>query len=386
MSENMTPELTLNPTETEAAVPELTLDPTAVAEAPQEKPVEPVQLDDKLLTEQEKKAVEEFSKKIDITDTNMVLQYGAAAQKSVAGFSENALSNVRSKDLGEVGADLSELVVQLKGFGSGEEKKGLAGLFRKAGNKIESMKAQYGKVEANVDRIAQSLEKHQITLMKDIAMFDQMYELNLKYYKELTMYILAGKKRLEEVRAGELEELRIKAEKTGLAEDAQAYNDMVNLCNRFEKKIHDLELTRMISIQMAPQIRLVQGNDTLMSEKIQSTLVNTIPLWKSQMVLALGVAHSQQAAAAQHAVTDMTNELLKKNAETLKMATIETAKESERGIVDIETLTHTNEMLISTLDEVLQIQQDGRTRRKDAEAELGRIEAQLKQKLLEIRN
>ena len=238
MSENMTPELTLNPTETEAAVPELTLDPTAVAEAPQEKPVEPVQLDDKLLTEQEKKAVEEFSKKIDIKDTNLVLQYGAAAQKSVAGFSENALSNVRSKDLGEVGADLSELVVQLKGFGSGEEKKGLAGLFRKAGNKIESMKAQYGKVEANVDRIAQSLEKHQITLMKDIAMFDQMYELNLKYYKELTMYILAGKKRLEEVRAGELEELRIKAEKTGLAEDAQAYNDMVNLCNRFEKKLH----------------------------------------------------------------------------------------------------------------------------------------------------
>ena len=294
MSENMTPELTLNPTETEAAVPELTLDPTAVAEAPQEKPVEPVQLDDKLLTEQEKKAVEEFSKKIDITDTNMVLQYGAAAQKSVAGFSENALSNVRSKDLGEVGADLSELVVQLKGFGSGEEKKGLAGLFRKAGNKIESMKAQYGKVEANVDRIAQSLEKHQITLMKDIAMFDQMYELNLKYYKELTMYILAGKKRLEEVRAGELEELRVKAEKTGLAEDAQAYNDMVNLCNRFEKKLHDLELTRMISVQMGPQTRLLQNNDTQMVEKIQSSLVNTIPLWKSQMVLALGMEHGRE--------------------------------------------------------------------------------------------
>ena len=385
MSENMTPKLTLNPTETEAAVPELTLDPTAVAEAPQEKPVEPVQLDDKLLTEQEKKAVEEFSKKIDITDTNMVLQYGAAAQKSVAGFSENALSNVRSKDLGEVGADLSELVVQLKGFGSGEEKKGLAGLFRKAGNKIESMKAQYGKVEANVDRIAQSLEKHQITLMKDIAMFDQMYELNLKYYKELTMYILAGKKRLEEVRAGELEELRIKAEKTGLAEDAQAYNDMVNLCNRFEKKLHDLELTRMISVQMGPQTRLLQNNDTQMLEKIQSSLVNTIPLWKSQMVLALGMEHSRQATAAQNAVTEMTNQLLRKNADTLKMGTIATAKEAERSIVDIETLQHTNQQLISTLDEVMNIQKEGAEKRKAAEQELGRIEGELKQKLLELR-
>lgn len=385
MSENMTPELTLNPTETEAAVPELTLDPTAVAEAPQEKPVEPVQLDDKLLTEQEKKAVEEFSKKIDITDTNMVLQYGAAAQKSVAGFSENALSNVRSKDLGEVGADLSELVVQLKGFGSGEEKKGLAGLFRKAGNKIESMKAQYGKVEANVDRIAQSLEKHQITLMKDIAMFDQMYELNLKYYKELTMYILAGKKRLEEVRAGELEELRIKAEKTGLAEDAQAYNDMVNLCNRFEKKLHDLELTRMISVQMGPQTRLLQNNDTQMVEKIQSSLVNTIPLWKSQMVLALGLEHSRQATAAQSAVTNMTNQLLQKNADMLKMGTIDAAREAEKSIVDIQTLQHTNNQLISTLDEVMKIQTEGSQKRKEAEAELGRIEGELKQKLLELR-
>ena len=385
MSENMTPELTLNPTETEAAVPELTLDPTAVAEAPQEKPVEPVQLDDKLLTEQEKKAVEEFSKKIDIKDTNLILQYGAAAQKSVAGFSENALSNVRSKDLGEVGADLSELVVQLKGFGSGEEKKGLAGLFRKAGNKIESMKAQYGKVEANVDRIAQSLEKHQITLMKDIAMFDQMYELNLKYYKELTMYILAGKKRLEEVRAGELEELRIKAEKTGLAEDAQAYNDMVNLCNRFEKKLHDLELTRMISVQMGPQTRLLQNNDTQMVEKIQSSLVNTIPLWKSQMVLALGMEHSRQATAAQNAVTEMTNQLLRKNADTLKMGTIATAKEAERSIVDIETLQHTNQQLIESLDEVARIQQEGAAKRREAEAQLGRIEGELKQKLLELR-
>ena len=384
MSENMTPELTLNPTEADVAVPELTLDPTAVAEAPQEKQVEPVALDDKLLTEQEKKAVEEFAKKIDITDTNLVLQYGAAAQKSVAGFSENALSNVRSKDLGEVGADLSELVVQLKGFGSGEEKKGLAGLFRKAGNKIESMKAQYGKVEANVDRIAQSLEKHQITLMKDIAMFDQMYELNLKYYKELTMYILAGKKRLEEVRAGQLEELRVKAEQTGLAEDAQAYNDMVNLCNRFEKKLHDLELTRMISVQMGPQTRLLQNNDTQMVEKIQSSLVNTIPLWKSQMVLALGMEHSRQATAAQSAVTEMTNDLLKKNAEMLKTGTVATAKEAERSIVDIETLKHTNEQLISTLDEVLSIQRDGAAKRKAAEVELGKIEGELKQKLLEL--
>ena len=386
MSENMTPELTLNPTEADVAVPELTLDPTAVAEAPQEKQVEPVALDDKLLTEQEKKAVEEFAKKIDITDTNLVLQYGAAAQKSVAGFSENALSNVRSKDLGEVGADLSELVVQLKGFGSGEEKKGLAGLFRKAGNKIESMKAQYGKVEANVDRIAQSLEKHQITLMKDIAMFDQMYELNLKYYKELTMYILAGKKRLEEVRAGQLEELRVKAEQTGLAEDAQAYNDMVNLCNRFEKKLHDLELTRMISVQMGPQTRLLQNNDTQMVEKIQSSLVNTIPLWKSQMVLALGMEHSRQATAAQNAVTEMTNELLKKNADTLKMGTIATAKEAERSIVDIETLQHTNQQLISTLDEVARIQKEGAAKRKEAEVELGRIEGELKQKLMELRS
>ena len=384
MTENMTPELTLDPTAAASAVPELTLDPTAAAEVSQEKQVEPVALDESLLTEQEKKAVEEFSKKIDITDTNMVLQYGAAAQKSVAGFSENALSNVRSKDLGQVGADLSELVVQLKGFGAEEEKKGLAGLFRKAGNKLESMKAQYSKVEANVDRIAQSLEQHQITLMKDIAMFDQMYELNLKYYKELTMYILAGKRRLEEVRAGRLEELRVKAEQTGLAEDAQAYNDMVNLCNRFEKKLHDLELTRMISVQMGPQTRLLQNNDTQMIEKIQSSLVNTIPLWKSQMVLALGMEHSRQATAAQSAVTEMTNDLLKKNADTLKMGTIATAKEAERSIIDIETLQHTNQQLLSTLDEVLNIQKEGAAKRKEAEAELGKIEGELKQKLMEL--
>ena len=390
MTENMTPELTLDPTASaaaaEEAVPQLTLTPEA-PEAPvveEEKKIEPVQMGENLLSEKEKQAVEEFSKKIDLHDTNLILQYGSAAQKSVASFSENALTNVRSKDLGQVGADLSELVVQLKGFGAGEEKKGLAGLFHKASNKIESMKAQYSKVEANVDRIAQSLEQHQITLLKDVAMFDQMYELNLKYYKELTMYILAGKKRLEEVRAGELEELRKKAEQSGTAEDAQAYNDMVNMCNRFEKKLHDLELTRMISVQMGPQTRLLQNNDTLMIEKIQSSLVNTIPLWKSQMVLALGMEHSRQATAAQNAVTEMTNQLLQKNADTLKTGTIATAREAERSIVDIETLQHTNQQLISTLDEVLTIQQEGAAKRKAAEVELGRIEGELKQKLLEL--
>ena len=388
MTDNMTPELTLDPNTAAAAetVPQLTLTPEA-PEPPkvEEKKAEPVEMDDKLLSDEEKKAVEEFSHKINIRDTNMILQYGAAAQKSVAGFSESALNNVRSKDLGEVGQDLSQLVVELKGFGEGEEKKGFMGLFKKAGNRLETMKAQYSKVEANVDKIAQSLEQHQITLLKDVAMFDQMYELNLKYYKELTMYILAGKKRLEEVRTGELEELRLKAEKSGLAEDAQAYNDLVNLCNRFEKKIHDLELTRMVSVQMGPQTRLLQNNDTLMIEKIQSSLVNTIPLWTSQMVLALGMEHSRQATAAQNAVTEMTNELLRKNADTLKMGTINTAKEAERSIVDIETLQHTNEQLISTLDEVARIQKEGAEKRKAAEVELGRIEGELKQKLLELR-
>ena len=319
-------------------------------------------MDESLLTEEERKAVDAFSQKIDIRDTNQVLQYGAAAQKSVASFSENALNNVRNKDMGEIGEDLSRLVVELKGFGEDEERKGLKGLFKKAGNKLETMKAQYSKVEANVDKIAQNLENHQITLLKDVAMFDQMYELNLKYYKELTMYILAGKKRLAEVRSTELEELRKKAEQSGLAEDAQAYNDLVNLCNRFEK-----------------------NNDTLMIEKIQSSLVNTIPLWKSQMVLALGMEHSRQATAAQNAVTEMTNDLLKKNADTLKMGTIATAKEAERSIIDIETLQHTNQQLISTLDEVLNIQKEGAAKRKEAEAELGKIEGELKQKLLELR-
>ena len=389
MTDNNLPELTLTPdTATAAEIPSLTLTPEAPATpaAPEvKKEVEPVVLDESMLTEQERAAVNEFSKKIDVRDTNQVLQYGAAAQKSVASFSESALANVRNKDMGEIGEDLSRLVVELKGFGAAEEKKGLAGLFKKTGNRIEAMKAQYSKVESNVDKIAQNLENHQITLLKDVAMFDQMYELNLKYYKELTMYILAGKKRLQDVRSGELEELRKKAEASGLAEDAQAYNDLVSMCDRFEKKLHDLELTRMVSIQMGPQTRLLQNNDTLMIEKIQSSLVNTIPLWKSQMVLALGMEHSRQATAAQNAVTEMTNELLKKNADTLKMGTIATAKEAERSVVDIETLQHTNQQLISTLDEVARIQKEGAAKRKEAEAELGRIEGELKQKLMELR-
>ena len=391
---NTMPELTLTPNDTAAAaaqaVPELTLDPTApaapdVQEAPKPE-VTPVQMDENLLSDAEKQAVAEFAKKIDITDSNQVLQYGAAAQKNVAGFSENALSSVRTKDLGEVGKSLSELVVELKGFGEEEEKKGLFGLFKKTGNKLEAMKAQYSKVEANVDKIARELEQHQVTLMKDVAMFDQMYELNLKYYKELTMYILAGKRKLSDVQANELPALKAKAEQTGAQEDAQAYNDLVQMCDRFEKKLHDLELTRMISVQMGPQTRLLQNNDTLMVEKIQSSLVNTIPLWKSQMVLALGLEHGRQATAAQSAVTNMTNELLKKNADMLKMGTIETAREAERSVVDIETLQHTNEQLISTLDEVLNIQKEGAAKRKAAEAELGRIEGELKQKLMELRN
>nr|WP_325249156.1 toxic anion resistance protein [uncultured Oscillibacter sp.] len=386
MSDNMIPELTLEPAAAAAPVPELTLEPAATPAAPEpEKPeVKPVELDDSMLSEAEKKAVEDFSKKIDVMDSNLILQYGAAAQKNVAGFSESALASVRTKDLGEVGKSLSELVVELKGFGEEEEKKGLFGKFKKAGNKLEVMKAQYSKVESNVDKIVRELEQHQVTLMKDVAMFDQMYELNLKYYKELTMYILAGKKKLAEVRASELPALRVKAEQSGAQEDAQRYNDLVQMCERFEKKLHDLELTRMISIQMGPQTRLLQNNDTLMVEKIQSSLVNTIPLWKSQMVLALGMEHGRQATAAQSAVTEMTNELLKKNADMLKMGTIQTAKEAERSVVSIETLQHTNQQLISTLDEVLNIQREGAQKRKEAEVELGRIEGELRAKLMEL--
>ena len=392
---DMTPELTLTPnlnTATAAAAapeaPQLTLEPTAAAQTEAatqaERDAHAVKLDESQLTEAERKMVADFAEKIDITDSSVVLQYGAAAQKNIAGFSENALNSVRTKDLGEVGEALSSLVVELKGFNV-EEKKGVRGFFQKKRNEMEAMKASYSKAEANVDKIVEVLEGHQVTLMKDIAMLDQMYDLNTKYYKELTMYILAGKKALDKARSETLEELRKKAAETGAQEDAQKYNDYANLCNRFEKKIHDLELTRMISIQMGPQTRLIQNNDTLMLEKIQSSLVNTIPLWKSQMVLALGLEHSRQATAAQSAVTNMTNELLKQNADMLKMGTIETAKEAERSVVDIQTLQHTNEQLISTLDEVMNIQKEGAQKRKEAEQELGRIEGELKQKLLELR-
>lgn len=342
-------------------------------------------LDESMLTEPERKMVNDFAEKIDLNNSGMVLQYGAGAQKKMADFSESALENVRSKDLGEIGELLSGVVTELKSFEVDEEEKGFLGFFKKSSNKLTAMRAKYDKAEVNVGKICNVLEKHQIQLLKDVAMLDKMYDMNKVYFKELSMYILAGKKKLNTVRNTELAQLIQKASQTGLPEDAQAANDLASMCDRFEKKLHDLELTRMISIQMAPQIRLVQNNDTLMSEKIQSTLVNTIPLWKSQMVLALGVTHSQQAAQAQREVTDMTNQLLRKNAETLKLATIETAKESERGVVDIETLTHTNECLIQTLDEVMQIQNEGRQKRRDAEKELGRIENQLKQKLLDIR-
>lgn len=329
--------------------------------------------------------VNDFAEKIQINNSNQILQYGSSAQKKIADFSETALSNVRTKDMSEVGEMLTNVVVELKKFNVDEEEKGLFSFFKRSGNKISTYKAKYSSAEANVNRICNVLEDHQVQLMKDIAMLDKMYEMNKVYFKELSMYILAGKKKLAEVEATELPAAQEKARQTGLPEDVQAANDLSAMCNRFEKKLHDLELTRTISIQMAPQIRLIQNNDTLMTEKIQSTLVNTIPLWKSQMVLALGVAHSQQAADAQKAVTDMTNELLRKNAETLKMSSIETAKQSERGIVDIETLKTTNESLIATLDEVMRIQQEGRQKRQEAEAELRRIEGDLKNKLLEMR-
>ena len=337
------------------------------------------------LSEEEKKMVEAFVEKIDLTNSNSVLQYGAGAQKKIADFSGVALNNVKSKDLGEVGDMLSSVVVQLKDFENGEEKKGIFSFFKKQSQKIDNMKAKYGKVEDNINKICTSLEKHQIQLLKDIAMLDKMYEVNLAYLKELNMYILAGKKKLESSRNGELKRLSDLAISTKRTEDAQRANDFASLCDRFEKKIHDLELTKMVSIQMAPQRRLIQNNDSLMSEKIQSTIVNTIPLWKSQIVLALGVAHSTNAIKAQNEVTNMTNELLRKNAETLKMSSIETAKAAERGIVDIETLKTTNEALISTLDEVMTIQNQGREKRKEAEKELKGIEEQLKNKLLELR-
>ncbi len=380
--EQAVPQLTLDT----PAAPVLTLDTEApVAVAAQVKP--PEELADRArLTPAEQKQVDDFAQQIDLNDTTIIMQYGAGAQKKMSTFSESALSSVRSKDLGEVGGMLSGLVTQLKSFDVSEEKGGgLFGLFKKGSNKITNLKAKYATAETNVNEIVKALEKHQVTLMKDVALLDKMYEQNVVYFKELTMYILAGKKKLAEVESTELVALRQKAEQSKLPEDAQAANDLANKCDRFGKKLHDLELTRTISIQMAPQIRLIQNNDTLMTEKIQSTLANTIPLWKSQMVLALGVAHSQQAAQAQREVSDMTNELLRKNSEQLKMATIETAKESERGIVDIETLQLTNRNLIDSLDEVVRIQTEGRQRRAEAEVELARIEGELKDKLLELR-
>lgn len=365
--------------------PVLTLDPFGETkeEVVEVKEEQVEELD--VLTPEEKKMVADFAAKIDLRSSNAILQYGAGAQKKIADFSESALENVKTKDLGEVGDMLAGVVTELKSFDEEEEEKGIFGFFKKGGNKLANMKAKYDKAEVNVNRICDALEGHQIQLMKDIAMLDKMYELNTTYFKELSMYIAAGKKKLQDVATTELPELEAKAARSGLPEDAQVVNDLNALCNRFEKKIHDLELTRTISLQMAPQIRLVQSNDTVMSEKIQSTLVNTIPLWKSQMVLAIGVENSSRAAKAQREVTDMTNELLRKNAEKLKLATVETAKESERGIVDIETLKATNESLISTLDEVMKIQQEGKEKRRTAEAELNRIENELKQKLLEIR-
>lgn len=373
-----------NEFETMQAAPTLTLDPFAEEkQSPVLAPEKQEILDEKILTAEEKAQVEAFANQIDITNSAVILQYGAGTQKKMADFSETALDNVRSKDLGEVGELLSSVVVELKSFDE-EETKGFLGIFKKTSNKLEVMKTKYAKAETNVNQICKVLEGHQVQLLKDVAVLDKMYDLNLTYFKELTMYILAGKKKLQEVRDTQLKELVAKAQASGLPEDAQAAKDLDAMCNRFEKKIHDLELTRTISMQTAPQIRLVQSNDTLMVEKIQSTIVNTIPLWKSQMVLALGVEHSAQAAEAQRQVTDMTNELLKKNAEKLKLATVEVSKESERGIVDIETLKATNENLISTLDEVMKIQQEGRVKRQEAEAEMQRMENDLKQKLLEI--
>ena len=368
----------------EAAAPSLTLDPFKEAETAQmavaEKP-EPVE--EPVLTPEEQQMVDAFAQQIDLSNSTAILQYGAGTQKKMADFSETALEKVKAKDLGEVGDLLTGVVTELKSFDA-EEEKGLFGFFKKGKNKIEALKTRYAKVETNVESICKILESHQVQLLKDIAVLDKMYDANLTYFKELTMYIIAGKKKLEQVRNGELAELVQKAKAGGLPEDVQAAKDLESKCQRFEKKLHDLELTRTISIQTAPQIRLVQGNNTMMVEKIQSTIVNTVPLWKSQMVLALGVAHSSDAVKAHREVTDMTNELLKKNADTLKMATVETAKETERGIVDIETLQHTNQTLISTLDEVMEIQQEGRRRRSEAETELRKMENELKSKLLEV--
>lgn len=371
----------------ELGVPELTVEPTTeIVEIPEQKDITAHYLENTKLTEAEQKMVDDFSEKIDLNDSGIVLQYGSAAQKKIADFSDNALEGVRTKDLGEVGNMIIDLVAELKGFNiEPEEKKGFFSIFKKAGSGIAKLKTKYDKAEVNVDRITGVLEDHQNQLLTDIVMLDKMYENNLSYFKELTMYILAGKKKLEQERATTLIELEEKAKTSGLAEDAQAANDFANLCDRFEKKLHDLEMTRTISIQMAPQIRLIQNGDTLMAEKIQSTINNTIPLWKNQMVLALGLAHSKAAVEAQREVSDLTNELLKKNAEALKTGTVAIAEESERSIVDIETVRYTNEQLISTLDEVLRIADEGRAKRLAAENEMIMIENELKTKLLDIR-
>ena len=368
------------------AAPTLTLDPAADEKIVEEsKKATPVQVEDTPLSPEEQKMVNDFAEKIDLTNSQMVLQYGAASQKKLSDFSETALSRVKTQDMGETGELITGLIAELQGFdANAEQPKGILGFFKKASNSIEQLKTRYDSADKNVERIKAKLEDHQVVLMKDIAMLDKMYEYNLVYFKELTMYILAGKKKLADVRANELKAAQEKAQRTQLPEDAQAARDLADMCDRFEKKLYDLELTRNVSIQMGPQIRLIQSNDTMMAEKIQTTIVNTIPLWKSQMVLALGLAHSQQAIEAQRAVTDMTNELLKKNAATLKQGTIAAAKESERGIVDIETLQQTNRSLIETLDEVVKIQAEGKQKRAAAEAELGRIEGELKAKLLEI--
>ena len=367
---------TMEPTLVFGEVPEK----EEIAEVPKAEP----EFDDSMLSIAEKKMVDDFSKQIDLNNTNAILQYGSGTQKKIANFSEAALENVKTKDLGQVGDMLTDVVQELKDFDAEEEKSFLS-IFKKQANKLSTLKAKYEKAEVNVEKICNALENHQVQLMNDVALLDKMYDQNLTYFKELTMYVLAGKKKLSKIRAAELPELVKKAQMTGLAEDAQAAKDLEEKCTRFEKKIHDLELTRTIAMQTAPQIRLVQNSDTLMIEKIQSTVVNTIPLWKSQMVLALGVEHASQAAAAQRQVTDMTNQLLRKNAETLKIATIEAARESERGIVDMETLQNTNAALISTLDEVMKIQTEGKAKRRAAEVELQRMENELKNKLLEIR-
>ena len=368
--------------------PSLTLDPAADEKVVEEaKKAAPVKVEDTPLSPEEQKMVDDFAEKIDITNSQMVLQYGAASQKKLSDFSETALSRVKTKDMGETGELITGLIAELQGFdANAEQPKGIFGFFKKAGNNIEQLKTRYESADKNVERIRAQLEDHQVTLMKDITMLDKMYQLNLVYFKELTMYIMAGKKKLNQVRENDLKAAQEKAQRTQLPEDAQAARDLANLCDRFEKKLYDLELTRNVSIQMGPQIRLIQSNDTIMAEKIQTTIVNTIPLWKNQMVLALGIAHSQEAMKAERAVTDATNELLKRNAATLKQGTIDIAKESERGIVDIETLQQTNKQLIETLDELNKIRADGKAKRANAEQELGRIEGELRAKLLEINN